>query len=250
MSFWKKISSSIFLSLLIVFGTPAAAIALQSSSADYGVDEVQFDSGSSIDSCSSSYCSNQTAGDTAVGNAASSSYQIEAGGDVTDRADSLELIVNGGTTDIGTLTDATTSTTSATFSVKSYLTSGYVVYTDSPGPQNNSYTMKFPTTPTSSAVGTEQFGMNLTNNTTGCGSPANVGANPTQIPDSTFSYGQVEANYDTCGKFLYKNGDAIAYSNSSSGETDYTISYIFNISGITPGGTYSLQQSLVAASTF
>jgi hypothetical protein len=49
---------------------------------------------------------------------------------------------------------------------------------------------------------------------------------------------------------MYRDGDAIAFSPKSSGDTRYTISYIFNISNVTPAGTYTMAQSLVATSTF
>jgi len=164
MSFWKKIASSLALCLLVICNGSTVATALQSSSATYGIDQAQFGNGGELDACSTTYCSKQTAGETAVGNSASSSYQTQAGGLVTDRQESLQLIVNGTNTDIGTLTTTSTATTTATFSVKSYLASGYAVYTSSPGPQNNGYTMHGMTTAAASSQGTEQFGINLVKN--------------------------------------------------------------------------------------
>jgi hypothetical protein len=102
------------------------------------------------------------------------------------------------------------------------------------------------TTPTISSVGTEQFGINLVANT----APTTFGANPSQAPDASFSFGQAAAGYDTPNYFKYVTGDTIAYSNKSSGETDYTISYLFNVSNATPGGQYTLHHVLVATSTF
>jgi hypothetical protein len=142
------------------------------------------------------------------------------------------------------------SYTTGTFSVKAYLASGYTVVNATPGPQYATHTLANMPTPATSAPGTEQFGINLVANTTGCSAPNNFGANPVQAPDSTFGFGQVAGGYDTCGQFKYNNGDAIAYSNSSSGETDYTISYLFNISPVTPAGEYHLNHVLVATATF
>ncbi len=148
------------------------------------------------------------------------------------------------------MTPGTTATTTGTFSVESYLADGYIVTTDANPPKMGSYTMHALTTPTSSNNSQEQFGMNLVANTTGCGAPANFGASPVQVPTSSFSFGYAAANYNTCGKFTYNNGDTIAASNSSSGETDYTISYIFNTTPLTPGGIYSFNDVLVATGTF
>lgn len=256
MMFRRKLWPGVLISLLIVAGSGAVASAFQSSSTSYGVDETFFGNGGLL--CnpgvtgSASYCATQTAGDTGVGNASSTNYQIQAGSDVTDRAPYLQFIVNNPNTNLGTLTTTSTATTTATFSVKTYLAGGYVVVNASPGPQNAGYTMHTLSSPTSSSIGNEQFGINLVANTTGgtCNAPANFGAAPSQNPDATFGFGQAAPGYNTCGKFKYVNGDTIAFSNSSSGETDFTISYIYNISNLTPGGVYQLNHVLVATSTF
>jgi hypothetical protein len=174
-----------------------------------------------------------------------SSYRIQAGFN-TNREESLEFFVNTASINLGTATTATTRTGTATFYVKAYLASGYQVVTASPPPTNASYTLSAPSTPTASAVGTEQFGINLAANT----NPATFGANPVQQPDATFSFGSAASGYGVANQYKYVNGDVIAKSYSSSGQTDYTISYIMNISNVTPGGTYTMNQSLVATGTY
>ena len=114
----------------------------------------------------------------------------------------------------------------------------------------NHPTMAGLTTPTASSPGTEQFGINLVANTTVCGAPTNFGADPIQVPSNTYSFGQVSSGYNTCGLFKYVKGDTVAYSTRSSGETDYTISYLFNISNITAAGAYQFNHILVATSTY
>ena len=250
MTFWKKIGNSFVLSLLIVISTSPIATALQSTSANYGIDQAVFGSGGELNACSASYCAHQSVGETAAGNSTSANYQIQAGGTETDRQPYIEFIVNGTNTDVGTLTTTTTATTTGTFSVKTYLASGYTVVNAAAGPQNSGYVMNGLTSATASSPGTEQFGINLVANTAGCGAPATFGAAPSQAPDSTFSFGQAAPGYNTCGLFKYVNGDVVALSNSSSGTTNYTISYIFNISPITPGGVYTFHHVLVATSTF
>jgi hypothetical protein len=99
---------------------------------------------------------------------------------------------------------------------------------------------------TASSAGTEQFGINLKANT----SPTTFGANPSQFPDSSFGFGFAAPGYDTANLYKYVKNDVIAKSNSSSGRTDYTISYIFNISNVTPAGIYTLNHDLVAIGTF
>ena len=230
--------------LATLLAVPAIALAAQSSSSHYQVNEVFFGAGGQLNTCSSNYCSKQSAGETAVGNPSSTNYQAHAGFN-TDRTPFLQFIVNGTSTDIGVLSTSSTTTTTATFSVKNYLSSGYQVVSVSQPPKYNTYTMHNLTTPSTSVPGTEQFGINLVHNT----SPS-VGANPVQVPSSSFSFGKAAGGYDTPNEYKYVPGDTIAYSNSSSGETDYTISYIYNISNITPGGTYDFNDVLVATATF
>lgn len=245
MSTFKKITKSVQLGLLIAFSVPAVASAAQSSSSSYQVNEVFFGNGGALNVCSSSYCSKQSSGETTVGNPSGSSYQAHAGFN-TNREPYIEFTVNSTNIDLGTLTPGTTKTANATFSVKAYLASGYVVTTESDPPTNGSYTMQAPSTPTASDSGSEQFGINLVANT----SPVSFGSDPAQVPDSSFSYGQVASGYDTANQYKYVKGDTVAYSDKSSGETDYTISYIFNITNLTPGGVYKLHQVLVATATF
>ncbi|MGH7240787.1 MAG: hypothetical protein ACREGB_00645 [Candidatus Saccharimonadales bacterium] len=257
---YKKGLHVLLLGILVVFAASGTVSAVQSSSAHYGVDETFFGSGGELNACSTSYCSKQTAGETAVGNSSSASYQIQAGNN-TDRDNSLEMIVPVANINVGQLTTTSTKVAHALFSVKSYLASGYVVQTHSPGPQNGSHVLQLLSSPTASSTGTEQFGINLVanscpSNTTPSGFDGHggcsgvLGANPAQVPDNSFSFGHAETGYDTADVYQYHDSGIIARSDSSSGETDYTISYLFNISGVTPGGTYTMAQDLVATSTF
>lgn len=233
------------LCLLIVAGSGGVALAAQSQSSHYQVNEVYFGSGGALNLCSSNYCAKESAGALGVGRTASPSYQAHAGFN-TDRQPFIQFIVSSSNIDIGTLTPGTTKTATATFSVKTYLASGYSVTTQATPPANNGYVMQALATPTASSAGQEQFGINLVANT----SPTAFGSGPVQVPSSSFGFGQVASGYDQTNKYKYADGDVIAYSSKSSGETDYTISYIFNVSNVTPGGTYVMNDVLVATSTF
>jgi hypothetical protein len=244
---WKQRVGFGVIGLALLLLIPATALAgqYQSASSNYEVNEVFFGSGGALNVCSTNYCSKESIGETAVGDTSSPNYQAHAGFN-TDRSPYLQFIVNGTDTNIGVLSTGSTTTSTATFSVKSYLSSGYSVVTVSGPPQNNTYTMHALSTPTASSAGTEQFGMNLVANT----SPTTFGAAPVQNPSGVFSFGTVSSGYNTANLYKYVPGSTIAYSNSSSGETDYTISYIFNISNLTAGGTYTFNDVLVATATF
>jgi len=220
-------------------------MAAQSASSNYQVNEVFFGSGGELNACSTSYCSKQSIGETAVGNSSSPNYQAQAGFN-TNREPYLEFTVSNTNVDLGTLTATTTKTATASFSVKSYLAHGYVVSNASDAPTNGSYIMQALALPTSSQVGTEQFGINLVANT----DPIIFGANPSHTPDSTFSFGQVGLDYSNSDLYKYQKGDVVAMSTQSSSYTNYTISYILNVSNVTPGGSYLFRHVLVATSTF
>lgn len=244
----QKAGLILLLTLLLASGSNGLVLANtvpQASSSGYRVNEVFFGSGGSLSSCSSTYCSKQSIGETGVGNTSSTNYQAQAGFN-TDRKPFLQFVVNNTNQDIGTLNSTSTKTANATFSVKSYLASGYIVKQTSGGPTNGNYTMNGLTTPTASSVGQEQFGINLVANT----SPATFGAAPSQSPDATFGFGQVASGYNTANQYKYVTNDTVAYSDRSSGTTNFTVSYIFNVSNLTAGGTYTLRHVLVATSTF
>ena len=229
-----------------------AVYASQSASPNYGVDEVFFGAGGELNACSGTYCAKQSAGEIAAGNTAATAFQA-VGGFNTNRDPYLAFSVAGSSTDLGYLSKVAAATTTATFAVKTYLASGYVVQLASDPPTNTgagSHVFTALTTPSSSSPGTEQFGINLRQNTIGCGAPANFGNDPVQVPDNTFSFGTVASDYNTCGLFKYVKGDTIASSSKSSGETDYTISFIYNINDLTPDGEYVFNGTLVATSTF
>lgn len=250
MSKWKQKISKILCLVIALYGLPNTVYAAYTSPS-YKTDEVFFGTGGELDSKSTNYRSKQSVGETGVGNYNSANYQANAGFNTTDTP-FLEFTVNGTNINLGTQSTSTTSTGTATFSVRTYLASGYVVISNSPPPINGSYTMAGMAAQAVSAVGVEQFGINLVANSTGCAfpAPANFGAGPAQFPDTNFSYGSAATGYNVCGKYKYVPGDTIATSTKSSGRTDYTISYIMNVQTLTPGGTYTMNHSLVATSTY
>lgn len=217
----------------------------QSSSPNYSIEESFVGPGGLIDASSPNYQARASLGDTGIGNAASANFQIY-GGYTTTNEEYLEFTVNGAVVNLGLLTDATTGTGTGTFYVRSYLAQGYVVRTVSQPPSTGLVTLAPMTSQGASAVGTEQFGINLKANT----SPTTFGAEAQQVPDASFSFGFAATGYSTANQYKYAVGDVIAQSNSSSGQTTFTISYIANIAFLTEAGLYTMQHDLVATSTF
>jgi hypothetical protein len=234
------------LSLLILLN-PATVYATTPviSSPNYGIDGGFFGSGGQLNASSANYQSKLSAGETTVGNAGSANFQANTGFNTTDTP-FLEFSVTAANTNLGVLTTGTTGHTSGTFSIRTYLSSGYIIQTASDPPKNSAHILAPLTTPSTSSPGTEQFGINLVHNTT----PASFGADPVQVPDTSFSFGTVASGYNTTNLYKYVKNDTVATSAQSSGTTDYTVSYIYNVSSITPGGTYSFNHVLVATATY
>ncbi len=248
----KRLRLGVILGLVVLLGTPAA-FAAQSSSPNYQVNEVQFDSGGLLNASSPNYQAQQSAGSNVAGSACGTLYCAD-NGFLTGSDPFLQMVVNPATVNLGTLSSTGTATGYATFSIRAYLDSGYIIVSmNNPPTDSEGSTLSALSSPTASSVGTEQFGINLVLNSTGCANPApaNYGANPSLVPSSTFANGIAAPGYNTCGLFKYHKGDTIAESNGKGwGETDYTISYMANINPASKAGVYSMTQDLVAVATY
>lgn len=230
---------------LLLLCMPLRLYAQSSSSPNYRVDQTFFGSGGEINACSGSYCSRQSAGELGVGNTASNSYQAYAGFNTTDEP-FLEFVVTGANIDLGYLSTTQATTATGTFYVRAWQAGSYAVRTESDPPTNTAGGGSQITplsSPTTSSPGTEQFGINLRDN-----SSPDVGTDPQQV--HSFSTGTVASGYNTVNNFKHVKGDIIAQSTSSSGTTIYTISYLFNISEITKSGQYRFNHILVATGTY
>lgn len=248
------------LSLLIVISYIAVAFAVilavpvaaqPSSSNNYEIREDSLGPGGGS-SESDNYGVDDSVGGSAgfgVGeaNSPNGETQTQTGsGGTTPNEPALGVALTSGTINLGQLSTSLTRTGNATFTVSNYVSSGYIVQLVGDAPSNGTHTLSSPASPTSSAAGTEQFGINLAANT----APTTFGAAPVQLPDSTFGFGEVSPDYSTPNQYMYASGDVIALAPRSSGETQFTLSVIANINNNTPGGTYSSQQSLVVTGTY
>lgn len=240
------------------------AVAQQSSSSNYQVNEVFFGTGGSntclewAQNAGKTYCAKQSAGELTVGNTRGNAYQAQAGFN-TDRTPWIGAsIVGSNTVNLGVLNPDETHTGTAQFKVSAYLSHGYVVQIVGPSPTNSGRSLATMNN-AASTTGTEQFGMNLRANTLSTATPNTFGADPAQDPDyppQPFGFGAANHDtgsgqiYDVANQFRYASGDIIARSASSSSYTLYTMSYIANISAITPAGEYRANHSIVATATF
>lgn len=237
----------ILIGMFIAFFFPVGIGVAQYTSSNYRVQETFFGSGGNLENQSANYKAKTSVGELGVGNISSPNFQAYAGFNTSDRI-VLEVIVNGGSFDFGTLSTTQAKARTTTFSVKDYLSSGYTVQVVGTPPKNTNYTLANMSSAASSSPGTEQFGINLAANNLPDVGP--FGAVPSQVPDNTFGFGYAAAAYNTSNLFKYVSGDTVAQSDRSSGSTLYTLSMMANISRTTVGGTFATSLFVRAVPTY
>jgi hypothetical protein len=228
---------------VLVWGPVGPVLAASSNS--YRIEEDFIGGGGLIEESSASYKALESIGDIGVGDSSSSNYQSSSGFTTTNDP-TLTFTVNTSSINFGALSTSATATATSTFSVINYTSHGYVVTPVSQPPKTGNYVLAGMTATGPSQTGQEQFGINLRANT----SPVSFGADPVQVPDNSFSFGAAATGYNSPNNFRYIAGETIAAAPKSSGQTNYTISYIVNASTTTAGGTYSGTQELVCTGTY
>ena len=266
----RRWSRQIIVSILVALGLSGVASATlgdpTSTSSNYQVVEGEIGGNGQFGSASTNYNINpniddggSSLGDSAVGNSSSTNYQTNSGFNTTAQP-TLTLNVSGTPADLGVLSISSANTATATFNVKNYTSYGYAVTIIGSPPSNSGHALTAMGTQSANSTGcspscassngTEQFGINLRLNA----SPSVVGVEPSPFPSSSFSLSNptvvIPLPYRTVDAYRYFSGDTIASAPSSSGETDYTISFMANMSTTTPGGKYSGSITLVATGTF
>jgi hypothetical protein len=101
--------------------------------------------------------------------------------------------------------------------------------------------------------GTSQFGLNLRANTTATSTPA-VGTDVAPAANGTNYRGQAITGYNSIDHFRFVTGEGVSNSaNGGAGGTDaqiYTVSYIANVPGSQPAGTYTTTLTYICTPTF
>jgi hypothetical protein len=133
--------------------------------------------------------------------------------------------------------------------------SGYVISVNGTTLTSGSNTIAALTSSQVGVRGTSQFGLNLKANTTATSTPA-VGSEVAPAANGTNYKGEVapSSGYDSVDHFKYITGATVADSyNGGAGGTDaqiFTVSYIVNVSGSQPAGTYTTTLTYICTPTF
>ena len=140
--------------------------------------------------------------------------------------------------------------------------SGYIITVNGPTLTSGSNTIAGIGTPGASNKGVAQFGLNLMANTAAA-APGFPGISPTNSADidlasnGTNLHGRATPDYATADTFKFVTGDIVADSNfNGTGAADptdaqiYTVSYIANVPGSQPAGTYTTTLTYICTPTF
>jgi hypothetical protein len=146
-----------------------------------------------------------------------------------------------------------TATTFSQMAASTNAGSGYNITVNGPTLTSGSNTV---TAMGASAVGvrgTSQFGLNLKANTTSTSTPA-VGTEVAPAANGTNYRGQAITGYNTIDNFKFVTADSVANSaNGGAGGTDaqiFTVTYIVNVPGSQPAGTYTSTLTYICTPTF
>lgn len=241
---WKLGLAAFGLSISALVGgmIPVALADSDLNSAHYHLDESVVGGGGLVQSSSSSFQSREAISDTAVGDSSSTNFTIDSG-NVTPAYPALIFGITNNNATFNDFSPSAAATATSTFQVSDYTSYGYVVQILGSPPQSGPHTIAAMAANDVSRPGTEQFGINLVHNT----SPVSFGADPDH---GQFGVGSAAANYNTPNSFRYVEGETIVSAPKSSGVTTYTISYIVNVTSITPGGSYTSNQQLICTGTY
>jgi hypothetical protein len=126
---------------------------------------------------------------------------------------------------------------------------GYNITVNGPPLTSGSNTVTNMSTTGPSTHGISQFGMNLESNTT-----PTVGSPITPSSNTTNYRAQALTGYDSSNDYTYVTGQSVANSaDSAAGPSDaqiYTASYIVNVNGAQPVGTYTTTLTYICTPTY
>ena len=152
-----------------------------------------------------------------------------------------------------------TSYTTSQMAASTNAGGGYAITVNGSTLTSGSNTISAMGSATTSVLGTGQFGMNLVFNDEFCGTGCDLGADVAPVANGTNYRGQAVTGYNTGGdaataNFKFTSGDNVADSaNGGAGGTDaqiFTISYIVNVPGSQPAGTYTTTLTYICTPTF
>lgn len=147
---------------------------------------------------------------------------------------------NGSTIDLGELSKTSPTTGETQFAVATNSINGYTASIQGSTMTAGNRIIASMPAQSPSAVGVNQFGINLRANTT-----PSVGQNVAGV-----GTGVVNTQYNTPNQFKFNDGDALASSVLPTEWNRFTISYLVNVANGQPAGRYATTMTVIATTTF
>lgn len=232
---------ALVLGVTIAPGVSQAAV-LRSS--NYTLSEARFSGGMSARGCSTNFCARTSLGELTVGETESANYRASFAPEEPEMP-LLQVITELGDKNFGVLDPLKTSMATTKVMIRNHLTEGYTVHLTGEVPNNGSHSLHASELAEESKPGTELFGVNMAAN-----DEMKLGANPTYNPAENSLLAKITGNYNQAGKFAYRPEAIMADNRSGSGQTDYTLSMVINVSNMTPKGEYATSLSVVVIPVF
>lgn len=172
---------------------------------------------------------------------------------------------NGGNPDCATATEGVihfnklfsptdTATSTSQMAASTNAGSGYVITVNGPTMTSGTNTVAPMNSNAGDLHGVGQFGLNLMKNTI---DTVEVGADVAIAPNGTTLQGEAATNYSTADSFKFTSGNVVADSYNggiagkySSDAQIFTVTYIVNVPGSQPAGTYVTTLTYICTPTF
>lgn len=148
--------------------------------------------------------------------------------------------ISGNTVNLGTGSTTATQSGTSVLAASTNASSGYTITVNGATLTSGSNTITALSSGGTSTVGTKQFGLNLVSNTT-----PSVGSAASGTGTATAATG-----YATSNNFRFVTGETIASVGGPSNANTFTVSYIANIDGLTPAGSYTSNLTYIATANF
>lgn len=146
----------------------------------------------------------------------------------------------GSSVDFGTLSPSATGSGLSQIGVGTNGQSGYSITVNGTTLTSGANTISALAAQTASTTGTEQFGINLRDNTT-----PNIGLDPDGTGNATPT-----ASYNTVDQFRFVTGDSLASDTGADAFRRFHVSYIANIATDTEAANYSATLTYICTATF
>jgi hypothetical protein len=146
-----------------------------------------------------------------------------------------------------------TATATSQMAASTNAGTGYTITVNGPTLTSGGNTIAGMSSATTTIHGIPQFGLNLKANTVATSTVA-VGTEVAPTSDGITYKGEALAGYNTVDTFKFNNGDAVADSKYSgaggSNAQIYTVSYIANVPGNQPAGSYTTTLTYICTPTY